>query len=145
MQKHVWQTITRPMVIIGIGLLLYGQPSLGLAQDEQDDEPAMHSWGKDLFVQHCAACHGLDGKGEGPMAATLKKPPVNLTLLTKQNEGRYPRAEVLKFVDGERPIPSHGSREMPIWGEVFRREKSATEARMRIFALASYIESLQEQ
>lgn len=142
MKKHVWQTITRPIVIIGIGLVLYGQPGLGLAQD---GEPAMESWGKDLFVQHCAACHGLDGKGEGPMAATLKKPPVNLTLLTKQNEGIFPRAEVLKFVDGERPIPSHGSREMPIWGEVFRREKSATEARMRIFALASYVESLQEK
>ncbi len=144
MQKHVWQTITQPIVIIGISLLLCGQPSLGLAQDEPG-EPAMESWGKDLFVQHCAACHGLDGKGEGPMAATLKKPPSNLTLLTKQNRGSFPRAEVLKFVDGERPIPSHGSREMPIWGEVFRREKSATEARMRIFALASYVESLQEQ
>jgi mono/diheme cytochrome c family protein len=142
MQKQVWQTITRPIVIIGIGLLFCGQPSLGLAQN---DEPAMESWGKDLFVQHCAACHGLDGKGEGPMAATLKKPPANLTLLTKQNGGSFPRAEVLKFVDGERPIPSHGSRQMPIWGEVFRREKSATEARMRIFALASYVESLQEK
>ena len=49
------------------------------------------------------------------------------------------------FIDGERPIPAHGPREMPIWGEEFRREKPDPEARMRIFALASFIESIQEE
>jgi hypothetical protein len=34
---------------------------------------------------------------------------------------------------------------MPIWGEEFRREKPDPEARMRIFALASFIESIQEE
>lgn len=127
---------------VSVGLLLWGQ--LGLASAE-DNEPAMESWGKDLFVEHCAACHGLDGTGEGPMSATLKKSPIDLTVLAKQNGGNFPRAKMLRFIDGERPIPSHGSREMPIWGKAFRREQSDTEARMRVFAVTSYIKLLQEQ
>jgi len=141
MRKQVWLKIRLLIGIVAVGLLLFGQLSSVLALD---DEPAMESWGKDLFVEHCAACHGLDGRGEGPMSATLKKSPANLTLLAKQNEGNFPRAKMLKFIDGERPIPSHGSREMPIWGKTFRRQRSDVEARMRIFALTSYVESLQE-
>src|SRR6185369_14865263 len=30
--------------------------------------------GPDLFRAHCAACHGWDAKGDGPMSAALKTP-----------------------------------------------------------------------
>lgn len=132
--------ITQQFAAIGLGLFCL-QPSPTLGQEES----AVDSWGKDLFTQHCAACHGQTGVGDGPMAETLIKPPSDLTQLSKKNGGSFPRIEVMRFIDGERPIPSHGSREMPIWGEVFRREKTNTEARMRIFSLASYLESLQQE
>lgn len=35
--------------------------------------------GAELFGQHCIACHGAGGKGDGPAAARLPKPPANLT------------------------------------------------------------------
>jgi len=33
--------------------------------------------GKELYLQHCAACHGKEGKGDGPAAAGMNPPPAN--------------------------------------------------------------------
>src|SRR5690606_4649488 len=33
--------------------------------------------GKALYAQHCAACHGADGKGDGPAAKGLEPAPSN--------------------------------------------------------------------
>jgi hypothetical protein len=35
--------------------------------------------GMTLFPQHCAVCHGAQGRGDGPAAASLPIPPANLT------------------------------------------------------------------
>ncbi|OGB13549.1 MAG: hypothetical protein A3E51_20785 [Burkholderiales bacterium RIFCSPHIGHO2_12_FULL_67_38] len=35
--------------------------------------------GAELYGQHCVACHGAGGRGDGPAAARLPKPPANLT------------------------------------------------------------------
>jgi len=124
-----------------VSALLLGHPTVGFSQDEQ----ATVAWGKDLFQTHCVACHGLSGKGDGPVGATLKVPPTDLTQLSKKNGGSFPTRQIRKFIDGERPIPAHGSREMPIWGKVFRGEKTDTEARMQIFALSAFLKSIQEE
>jgi high-affinity iron transporter len=34
--------------------------------------------GQALFLQHCAACHGPQGEGNGPQAAQLRPPPADL-------------------------------------------------------------------
>ena len=34
--------------------------------------------GQAIFEQHCVICHGQDGHGDGPMAATLNPPPADL-------------------------------------------------------------------
>jgi mono/diheme cytochrome c family protein len=120
---------------------LLGQPILGSAQEE----PPLSEWGKDLYMLRCASCHGEDGKGDGPTAVALKNPPADLTKVSKKHGGAFPRAEVMQFIDGERPVPAHGPRHMPVWGEVFRRERSDSEARMRVLALTAFIESIQEK
>jgi mono/diheme cytochrome c family protein len=117
------------------------QPGVALAQVEQ---PQL-AWGKDLFVARCASCHGEGGKGDGPAAGALKHPPADLTKISKKQGGTFPRAEVMQFIDGERPVPAHGPRHMPVWGEVFRRERAESEARMRVLALTAFIESMQEK
>lgn len=89
----------------------------------------------------------LDATGwqsEEPAAVALTHPPADLTTLSKKYGGTFPRAEVMRFIDGERPIPAHGPRHMPVWGEVFRRERADSEARMRVLALTAFIESIQE-
>jgi copper resistance protein D len=35
--------------------------------------------GQELFAEHCASCHGANGRGDGPVAANLPKPPADLT------------------------------------------------------------------
>lgn len=35
--------------------------------------------GRRLYLEHCTACHGAGGLGDGPLAASLPKPPANLS------------------------------------------------------------------
>jgi mono/diheme cytochrome c family protein len=91
------------------------------AQDEQVDQDAAYiEKGRELFRQHCAACHGPEARGDGPVAAQLKKRPSDLTVIQKRGEA-FPIYKVMAFIDGEKVVPAHGTREMPIWGKVFRR------------------------
>jgi len=45
--------------------------------------------GAHLYTQHCAACHGVDGRGEGPLAATLAHWPPTFAgaLLARRLDG----------------------------------------------------------
>ncbi len=51
--------------------------------------------GKVLFQQNCVACHGAEGKGDGPAAAALTPKPRNFTSNDNWKNGRAP-AEVFK-------------------------------------------------
>jgi mono/diheme cytochrome c family protein len=57
----------------GVGLLLICGV-LGVATAGPPDELAK---GKALYRGHCAACHGIDGRGNGPRGAGLVPPPTN--------------------------------------------------------------------
>ena len=75
--------------------------------------------GKAEFLSSCASCHGVDGKGNGPVSAQLKVRPADLTILAKTNNGVFPTNAVYETIYGSKTIPAHGTREMPIWGERF--------------------------
>lgn len=72
--------------------------------------------GQAVYRSDCAACHGIDGKGNGPVSKELKTRPTDLTVLAKKNNGVFPLDAVSKAIDGRESIGSHGTREMPIWG-----------------------------
>ena len=57
--------------------------------------------GKDLFKSYCASCHGLDAKGNGPMAASLKIPPSDLRRISIRNHDTFPMMRVEKIIAGE--------------------------------------------
>jgi mono/diheme cytochrome c family protein len=104
--------------------------------------------GGDLFLFFCATCHGRDGRGNGPVASALRNAPPDLTQLARRNGGEFPRQRVEAFVanDGTVLAPSHGSREMPVWGPIFHGlEPSDTLTEVRIANLVRYIESIQEK
>lgn len=102
--------------------------------------------GKDLFEFYCASCHGRDGKGDGHAASALKVPPADLTTLAQRNQGRFPTARVEASIKGEGSLstPAHGSREMPVWGPIFRGlDKRETVNAARIENIVKYVESMQ--
>jgi mono/diheme cytochrome c family protein len=100
--------------------------------------------GRDLYDFYCVSCHGRSGKGDGPAAAKLKERPPDLTTLAARNGGTFPKDRVEQILIGERPSTSHGSKEMPVWGNVFRfLDPNDQRARIRVTNLAAYLASLQ--
>ena len=105
--------------------------------------------GATLFARHCAACHGRDGAGDGPMAPHLATALPDLRQISARNGGTFPREQIAAVIDGRSLRSFHGSTEMPVWGYHFTREEGATAAgerrvESRIDALVSHVESLQE-
>jgi len=101
--------------------------------------------GQEMFKTYCAACHGEDGKGNGPAASALKVPPADLTMLAKNSGGTYPSMKVVSAIRGEGNLPAHGTREMPVWGQLFwtMSHGHEGEVQQRVSNLNKYIESLQ--
>jgi mono/diheme cytochrome c family protein len=73
--------------------------------------------GRTEYQAHCAACHGIDGKGNGPASDELKTHPADLTVLAKKNNGVFPYKALTEVIDGRKAFKAHGTREMPIWGD----------------------------
>ena len=103
------------------------------------------SSGKEMYRAYCAACHGTDGKGDGPAGAALKSLPSDLTVLARRNAGKFPELRVFGAINGDLRVAAHGSQDMPTWGAVFRQMDGTDVAgvKLRIRNLTKYVESLQ--
>ncbi len=103
--------------------------------------------GKAMFDAYCASCHGTDAKGHGPAAPAMKNPVPDLTMLAKNHGGKYPALSVAEVLRLTRPLASHGSSEMPVWGPVFSHvsKQSGGEIQQRVHNLNMYIESVQQK
>jgi mono/diheme cytochrome c family protein len=101
--------------------------------------------GKEMFTTYCAVCHGKDGKGGGPAAAALKKAPADLTTLSARNNGNFPAVKVSRYIQGLDQVDAHGSRDMPMWGEMFRSldKNNAAMLQMRVSNLTDFVKTLQ--
>jgi mono/diheme cytochrome c family protein len=101
--------------------------------------------GRDLFQFYCSTCHGREGKGDGPVASSLKRPPPDLTTIARRNDGHFPSDAIVHLVSGEDPpVGAHGSREMPVWGPIFRSlEPHDRLTRIRIENVVKFVESIQ--
>jgi mono/diheme cytochrome c family protein len=104
--------------------------------------------GSELFQRFCAACHGDQGHGDGPVAGTLSVLVPDLTRLAQRNDGIYPAARIRDIVDGRSIVIAHGTRYMPVWGYEFWVEEGADavaedEARIMIDRLVDYLQSIQ--
>jgi mono/diheme cytochrome c family protein len=104
--------------------------------------------GKQLYKQYCSSCHGMEGRANGPVSPYLKIKVPDLTLLKKNNQGIYPMAKVMSAIDGSRAVRAHGDREMPVWGEIFRKEAEDAKyteltALLKGKLIAEYVATLQ--
>lgn len=104
--------------------------------------------GKELYTRFCASCHGETGRGDGPVAGTLKVEVPDLTMIAKRAKGTYPRERIERIIDGRHVLAAHGSRMMPVWGEDFSRLElgnpdAERSTRVIILRLADYVWLLQ--
>ncbi len=130
-----------------LGAALAAAPVLGYAQDVDI--------GKLEYVRSCGVCHGISGKGDGPLAASLKKSPADLTQIQKHNSGVFPFDRLYQVIDGREALEAHGPRDMPVWGNEYTDQAAGLTGglatpkeyesftRGRIIALIGYIYSLQ--
>lgn len=122
-----------------------------IASDAQDRPAPVVSpglaAGKLTYLQHCAACHGATGRGNGPAAAALKSPPPDLRTLSMRHGGEFPEDYVIGVVRFGYPFSAHGSSDMPIWGPLFSSLENGNEVgiRQRIKNLCDYLASLQDK
>lgn len=127
---------------LSFGLLLFFFLSIGKVGAAETDQ------GRQVYIQYCASCHGKDARGSGPVSPYLKIKAPDLTLLKKKNQGIYPMAKVMSAIDGSRAVRAHGDREMPVWGEIFRKEAESAKyteltSLLKIKIIAEYIATIQ--
>ncbi len=68
--------------------------------------------GKTLFQQFCTACHGKEGKGNGPVAAALNPKPRNLTKKDFQAARTDAQLEDV-LTNGKNTMPGFGTQLSP--------------------------------
>ena len=104
--------------------------------------------GEAAYRRYCSACHGPDGKGDGVVSGLMTPKPTDLTQLTKANDGKFSLLDVMQSIDGRKKIAAHGDSDMPVWGEVFDKDRGqgiAAEAQVRgkVHEIATYVQSIQ--
>jgi mono/diheme cytochrome c family protein len=130
------------LLCVGVAFRAEGQSEMDIGQLPANYVPS----GKAMYKDYCAACHGLDAKGNGPMAHMLKLPPADLTTLSSRHGGKFPYeyvSGVLRFGTGATIL--HGAKDMPVWGPIFESLDKNNErvAEKRIKNLCDYLSSLQ--
>ena len=134
-----WLTSVLGTLLIGVSI---GTESAAQALDEYS--------GAETFERFCAACHGVQGRGDGPVAAGLPITVPDLSLLQQRQGDQFPAAILRRIIDGREIVVYHGTRYMPVWGYEFWVEEGANEAAearvaLIIDNLIDYIESIQRR
>lgn len=134
------------VILLGSGFPL--KSAGGLPEVNPDTAHLVESLdGATLYKAYCATCHGVDGKGVGPMTEWLKIKSPDLTRLSIREGGMFPLARVQRIISGEENVTAgHGTREMPVWGPVFSQIAWDQDlGRIRVYNLAKYLEKIQDK
>lgn len=111
--------------------------------------------GREDFEALCADCHNADAKGNGPVAKNLTKSPPDLTRIKQRAHGVFDRKAVYDWILGLKMSQSHGTREMPVWGDwlmdeamegdtsLAQAKAAEKEVERRVKDIVKYLETLQ--
>jgi mono/diheme cytochrome c family protein len=69
-------SLSGPTFIV-IALIALAQPARGQADGAKGISAEAHDQATQIFDERCSACHGAEGRGDGPGAAALKPKPIN--------------------------------------------------------------------
>lgn len=98
--------------------------------------------GGEVYARYCASCHGAQGKGDGPRAASCKRPPGDLTTLSERNGGVFPRDRVIAALADPATYAVTG---MPSGSSLFSGlGDSPAKLKMIYRRLADHLETLQK-
>ena len=94
--------------------------------------------GRSVYNEHCVMCHGASGQGDGEFANQLLKLPPDLTRLTRENGGTFPRLRVEQAITGS-GRGEHFSGAVPEFAD-FGANKATPQT---LQAIVDYVESIQ--
>jgi len=104
--------------------------------------------GAKIFAASCAACHGADARGNGPVSPFLNVRVPDLTAITVRHGGEFPADQIYQFIDGQGQEHPDETRHMPIWGYEFYGDSdddavAHRQASEKIDRVVAYLKSLQ--
>lgn len=113
---------------------------------------AQSTAGANEYAWACASCHGLSGRGDGPLAEYMTVAVPDVTGIAARNNGVFPMLDVIQIIDGRTGVRAHGG-PMPVWGDRFAADVPATAGdyaaeiavRGRVLALAMYLQAIQAE
>jgi mono/diheme cytochrome c family protein len=143
-RKNMWAVLA---VVVAVAMMASAQDQPKKEIKHVPIKQTSAASGPEMYKTYCAVCHGTDGKGNGPAAEALKVPPSDLSTLAAKNGGKYPGLKVASIIRGDELLPAHGTKDMPIWGNLFWSMSNGHEAEVqqRIANLNKYLESLQKK
>ena len=105
-------------ILLGAGLLAIG-PQAQVAPSAVNPVPpddASVSAGRSIYEAECVNCHGPAGRGDGPLAATLDPPPLDLVIHVPLHPDDSLFSFVFNGIEGT-GMPAFGDRygELDIW------------------------------
>jgi mono/diheme cytochrome c family protein len=139
--------LPRPALVLGAAITAACAIGFISAQNKTESPTVVAVNGGEIFRDHCAVCHGKDGRGRGPATIALKGPVPDLTQIARRNGGIFPASRVKAVIAGTEQGPAaHGSREMPIWGPIFHNfEWDQDLGEVRLQNVTDYLQSIQKQ
>jgi mono/diheme cytochrome c family protein len=146
-QLHWLASQWRSELIVLIVLVL----SFVLASAQMRDQahpPIRPVDGATIFHNYCAPCHGLDGRGKGPVSGALRDVVPDLTTLSERHGNTFPVAHIRNTVmfGNDEVMRAHGSKQMPIWGPAFHEiEFDQDLGNVRLENVTRYLESIQRK
>lgn len=103
-------------VCAGLATVLLGLAAITQVLAADIDQATAVAKGKEHFKMFCTNCHGSNAEGDGPLVPMLKVTPSDLTLLQRQDGGRFDAERILKAIDGRHEVTS-GERQMPVFSD----------------------------
>jgi mono/diheme cytochrome c family protein len=130
-----------------IVLLVITAAAPAFAQEQKKLDRSEATMGQTIYFRYCAACHGTEGRGDGPVAPGLVRKPIDLTALASKNKGVFPFDKVARSIDGRETPRAHGAPDMPVWGEVFGKTTGtdAPSVEAAVSRITHYVWSIQPE
>lgn len=142
----IGRTALHRILVTVVVLLCVAAP----ATQANELDPLLGYSGPQLYQRFCASCHGPQGYGDGPVAATLKVMVPDLSRIARrQQNGEFPEERIREIVDGRAVLPAHGLRDMPVWGYELEAQAPPDQpgraaAQGLIDKLVAYLRSIQQ-